>query len=800
MRSSIGILLWFLTGAVYGQGVIHGRVVNKATEKPVPYAKVVLHTAEPQPFRSDEFGRFRFKDVPAGQCQLTVTSVGYAPHSVQITVQEGENDFTIALRDTLQLQTVDVRATNAFNAGTMRTIEQMTLTHGKKTQRIDVQQLTANKSVNNARELYAAVPGLNIWESDGGGLQLGIGARGLSPDRTAHFNTRQNGCDMSADALGYPETYYTPPAEAVRTIRLIRGAASLQFGPQFGGMLDFDLIRPSEQKISYRGTHTYGGYHLFTTFNTLSGTLKKRFSYLTYYQFKRGDGWRDNSEFAQQHAFAQLNYHFNEKCFVSAEHTFMTYLARQAGGVTDALFAQNPRQSIRERNWFAVRWNLTAARFHWDIASTTQLDARCFKVIARRDALGNLDKISRLDDGLERDLIKGRFNNFGAELRVLHHYPLGNTVKGTLAGGLRYYRGTTDSRQGLANDGKGADFDFLHPDDLEGSEYTFPSLNGAAFVENMWRLSERFWVSAGARFEYIHTEAAGSYREQGFHPLTKELLFDSTYTESKSSTRRILLGGVGATFKIAPQLEVYGNIAQNYRGINFSDIRINNPNQVVDPEMEDEKGFTTDLGWRGKGTRFQYDVSLFFLYYNNKIGWINKKVDAYDFVRFRTNIGSAYSTGVEAFGAYQFRRSQATKNYLSTFLNVALVRARYGRSLEQAYSGNVVELVPPLAVKAGVRLYVGKWEIAYLCSRVHRHYTDGTNAEFDPNAVAGIIPSYYVMDMAFSCRVGRFLRFSGGVNNLTNNAYFTRRASGYPGPGIIPADGINFYTSVGISL
>jgi len=35
-----------------------------------------------------------------------------------------------------------------------------------------------------------------------------------------------------------------------------------------------------------------------------------------------------------------------------------------------------------------------------------------------------------------------------------------------------------------------------------------------------------------------------------------------------------------------------------------------------------------------------------------------------------------------------------------------------------------------------------------------------------------------------------------GVNNLANRKYFTRRADGYPGPGIIPADRRGFYVTV----
>ena len=38
------------------------------------------------------------------------------------------------------------------------------------------------------------------------------------------------------------------------------------------------------------------------------------------------------------------------------------------------------------------------------------------------------------------------------------------------------------------------------------------------------------------------------------------------------------------------------------------------------------------------------------------------------------------------------------------------------------------------------------------------------------------------------------------LNNALNTPYFTRRAAGYPGPGIIPADGRAFFLGVGIQI
>ena len=44
-----------------------------------------------------------------------------------------------------------------------------------------------NKSNNNARQIYSKVSSINIWESDYFGLQLDIGGRGLSPNRSSNF-------------------------------------------------------------------------------------------------------------------------------------------------------------------------------------------------------------------------------------------------------------------------------------------------------------------------------------------------------------------------------------------------------------------------------------------------------------------------------------------------------------------------------------------------------------------------------------------------------------------------------------
>ena len=107
-------------------------------------------------------------------------------------------------------------------------VENMAIYAGKKNEVVVLSGINANLATNNSRQIYAKVPGINIIENDAAGIQLGIATRGLNPNRTTEFNTRQNGYDISADPIGYPESYYTPPTEAIDRIEIVRGAASLQ--------------------------------------------------------------------------------------------------------------------------------------------------------------------------------------------------------------------------------------------------------------------------------------------------------------------------------------------------------------------------------------------------------------------------------------------------------------------------------------------------------------------------------------------------------------------------------------------
>ena len=178
---------------------------------------------------------------------------------------------------------------------------------GKKSTLIVLDNVQGNVANNTMRQVLAKVPGIHIWESDPSGIQIGISARGLSPNRSWEFNVRQNGYDIAADPFGYPEAYYNPQLQAVQRIEIVRGQGSLQYGPQFGGLVNYILRNGSEinKPFEFETQQTIGSNALFNSYNAIGGKTGK-VHYYSFFDHRNGNGWRDNSRFFTNAGFGTI--------------------------------------------------------------------------------------------------------------------------------------------------------------------------------------------------------------------------------------------------------------------------------------------------------------------------------------------------------------------------------------------------------------------------------------------------------------------------------------------------------------
>ena len=692
----------------------------------------------------------------------------------------------------------------------MPEIKENVLFSGKKNEVLRLSNINANLTNNNAREVFSRIPGVTVWENEGSGIQINVGVRGLSPNRSWELNTRQNGYDISSDVFGYPEAYYNPPLEAVETIQLIRGGASLQFGPQFGGMLNYVLKREKEKQFSFETQNTVGSYNLLSSFNAIGGSLKK-FSYYVYNHSRSGSGWRDNNQFTVRNTHAFIEYRFTAKTKIAAEYTNSDYEMQQPGGLTDAQFNDNSKQSGRARNWFGTPWNLFAINFDTKINTNWDFNTKLFGVIGERNSVGvtstpNITDAINTNAYSNRQVARDYYKNFGAEIRTIYKYKFGK-INNNLAFGARAYQAKTTRLQSDKGT-TGATFDLsiegLYPRDLN-----FTTKNVAFFAENQIKITDKFSVTPGIRYEYITSVGSGRL---AFSGANEEIL------QEKTIKRNQPLFGIGLEYKLRTT-NFYANISQAFRPVLFSDLTPPAVTDVIDSNLKDASGFNADLGYRGTYKGYlNFDLSLFYLSYNNRIGGVRQFIDndpTKGTYLYRTNLGETRNKGIEGFADVnitKFFGVEKPYGNVNVFASVSFIDAKYvdfkttvatGTAptvtiTEANLSGNRIENAPRYIHNFGISWSNPSFSATIQQKVSGKIYTDATNTESaSANGVTGLLEGYKIVDFSAEYKFLQKYNLRTGINNLGNQNYATRRSGGYPGPGILPGEGRTFYISIG---
>jgi Fe(3+) dicitrate transport protein len=808
MRSKDFKIIYFLllsNFVLFGQSEVSGTVIDKLTEAPIESVEIYLDNGQ-LITRTDSKGTYKFQ-VKKDSVSLIYFSYNYKPFKTSISASKSAF-LTIELEPLAeQLSSVELAVVRKqyFSVKRLADVEDMAIYAGKKNEVVVMNNIFANLATNNARQIYSQIAGLNIYQNDDAGLQLNIGGRGLDPNRTSNFNTRQNGYDISADVLGYPESYYTPATEALSEIQIVRGAASLQYGTQFGGLVNFKMKDPNPNRpIELQMRNTVGSNNLFTNFTSLSGT-KNKLGYYAFFNYKRGNGFRENSEFESRNTYLKLLYNPSKKTEITAELSYLNYLTKQAGGLNDVMFENNPYQSNRSRNWFDINWLLYSLKLTHEFSNQTKFSFNFFGLDAQRNALGfRTNRVDQVDSFEARDLIKGDFRNYGFESRLIHNYKFLNKNATALIG-VKFYKASNTGQQGPGSAGSGPDFSFQSDQYIDypaQSDYTYPNLNTAVFGEQLYYISDNFSITPGFRFEYIKTQSQGYSKRINLDAAGNIILNETDYYD-ETRERSFVLLGLGASYKPNTSLEFYGNLSQNYRSVTFADISIVNPAFVINPNISDERGATMDVGARGIFKNFiSYDMSLFSLIYDDRIGFIQKVFPDGNVRSERGNIGKARIFGFESLIDFNLNELFKLNNSIQSniFLNTSFIDSKYTKSQANGIVGNRVEFVPKVNFKTGFKISYNNLTANFQYSYISKQFTDATNAiQSNLSGVIGEIPSYDILDIGCSYKMGAFL-LETGVNNLLDNAYFTRRATGYPGPGIIPSPPRNYYLTLGFKL
>ena len=697
-----------------------------------------------------------------------------------------------------KLEEVVIKSHRIFDMERLPALQATYLWSGKKNEVINVQNIDANIAERTARQIFAKVPGVFVYDMDGTGNQMNISTRGLDPHRGWEFNNRTNGVLTNSDMYGYPASHYSLPMEAVERIQLVRGTGSLQYGAQFGGMLNYITKRPDSTKaVSFETVNSGGSFGLLSTYNAVSGRIGK-VEYYVYVNKRISEGYRANSRSDYGAESVMISYSPTANLKLKAELGHSHYVYQIPGPLTDSMFQANPRQSTRARNYFNPDIYIPSLNLDWKLGNKTRLALTTSAVLGSRNSV-QFDKQATVPDAIDpitlqyaaRQVDIDHFNSYTTEVRLLHRYTL-LQYQSSFVAGVQIMNNDLH-RQQLGKGTTGSDFDLSLSQPGFGRDLHFKTKNFAAFIENNFRVSSKLSINPGVRVELGQSDMVGTinYYDPSQVPNTIKHSFP--------------LLGVNAEYQLKGNSNFYAGWSQAYRPVIFKDIIPASVYEKSDKNLKDAYGYNLEAGFRGSTRSLQWDVGLFQLQYNNRLGVLSEKDASGNFYLLHTNIGNSLTQGLELFAEYALPISNQVS--FSVFTSTAFMNARYTagavRSGENNIDirGNSVESAPSVITRNGLNIKFNKSSFSLLYSYTGKSYADALNTKTPTaNGAVGLVPSYGLLDINASFKLSERLTGRLNINNVTDKHYFTKRPTFYPGPGVWSSDGRSFVVSVGIRI
>jgi Fe(3+) dicitrate transport protein len=619
---------------------------------------------------------------------------------------------------------------------------------------------------NDYRQALATTPGILLSEETSPLVSLGY--RGIGePHRAQFFNVLQDGIPIHADPFGYPEAYYTPPLDVVDRLEFIRGGASLMYGPQPAGALNYVTYMPrTDRPFSIRTQHVFGSDDLYSTYSSIDGTIG-RVGYLGYFNHRSSQGFRErNSDYALHGGAIKVvidgqtdtRWILNMDAY-EEEHG-------EPGDLTLAQYQANRNQTPRPDDEFRLRRYIPSLRFEHDFSEDTLLTVTGWGGYYQRWS-GRVTAVGAATRNIENQ----QFYTFGTEARVRHNYEMWDNLH-TFAGGFQVY----------ADHSPRTDVRGLTPKSENGITFRDSKRDltyGSFFFENKFTF-DRFSITPGFRLENV----AQDVRTDNFNPGTG--VFLNRQQNSKVEVQPLV--AVAAAYQASDTSEIYASVAQSYRTTIFTETIIapvgTNLNGDIDPAI----GWTYEVGYRGTHRNWlTYDTSLFFIDLDDKYGVAGATLQ---------NVGRSLNYGWDAmleFDPFKLADDLNNGDFVSRFGsiafqgNVSLLEAKIHGGVAD---GKTPQYAPDYIVRAGA---VYRWQdrvkLALLGTFVGDHFANDTNTVPGAGLVADI-PSYMVWDLTAEAKIYKdYVSLVGGVKNLLDEDYYARVRGGR----IDPSYGRNYY-------
>jgi iron complex outermembrane recepter protein len=292
------------------------------------------------------------------------------------------------------------------------------------------------------------------------------------------------------------------------------------------------------------------------------------------------------------------------------------------------------------------------------------------------------------------------------------------------------------------------------------------------YATDTFDVTNRFAVTAGGRFNFAQIT------------LTDELGNDALLNGSHDYSHFNPMAG--ATFKLTPNMTVYGDFAVANRAPTPLELGCSDPVQpclidnslVGDPPLQQVVTYTGEAGLRGhfdvaKG-KLDWSVGGFRALNVNDIINVSSPIPGHEFFQ---NAGNTLREGIEASATYKQDRWSVYANYTyvdATFQNALTLQSPFnpfadGNGNIFVVPGDHLTGIPDFRFKLGAEYQItDPWKFGADLNVIGSQWIVGDESNQNQK-----IPAYWVVNLHSSYKISQNVEVFGLVRNLFNQHYYT---------------------------
>jgi Fe(3+) dicitrate transport protein len=630
---------------------------------------------------------------------------------------------------------------------------------------------------NNLRQVFSQTPGLYVSEVANESF-ASISSRGLGdPHESFNILLLKDGLPIGADLYGYPANYYLPPVDTIDSVEVYRGGASLLYGPQPGGTINF-ISRKARlnMPLSLTTRHIVGSADLYNTYNEMSGGDESSAA-LGFFHNRGSNGFRsDNSDSSVKNGGFRFTLQPASETRVLVDLDAYQGRHGEAGGLSDvegeglAFIGDDRFQSTLLHDFLKIDRYAPTVTVEHDLDKSTMLRASAYGAHYSRQSFrqsyGDAPTFGGIPNGTTNTIQKQVFNTYGLDGRVIHKWgsdhtaSVGATVYGVDSPFVQWKGQTPFATSGAKE-----------------KDLIRKSVVTSIFAENIFKFGN-LSLTPGVRLENISQEI-----DERFNSSVDAVL------RNESRTDRVPLFGFGAVYDISKDAQTYANISQGYKPTTFQDVVPLQTGDVISDDLDPSHSVTYEAGVRGNPDKWMtVDASLFWTSYRDQFGRVGNQIQ---------NVGRGRYKGIDLVSDINLSRlidetnsTNIEKTYgaISLFGNATILRADF---IEGPLDGKTPQYAPEYLVRTGVRYSIDeKVKIAFLGNLVDSSFAD------DANSANRFIPKYQIWDLTAEFPVYKNVSLVTGINNIFDEEYTNRIRSN----GIEPGNPRNWYAGVSVNF